>query len=160
MAFQIGLRTERKWKRPTSSPNWHQVDHTQIPHAPRISSALAPLFSLSLRQRRLNMLTSKPGPSAALLSHASKSPAELSGTPGPHLQAVCSKLNSCFWLPNLLLLPSPLLLFMAPLRLNVVMISLVPSSPLLPKYNALILLLLCLVNQLTGSVGSLCPCPS
>lgn len=58
-----------------------------------------------------------------------------------------SKLNLCFLLPNLLLLCCFLALFMTPLRFKIIEMSLVPSSPLLPKCNRLILLLPCLVNQ-------------
>lgn len=76
-----------------------------------------------------------------------------------HLHSAQSKLNLCFPLPNLLLLCCPLLLFMTPLGFKIIDTSLVPSSPLVPKDNGLILLLPSLINQFPGSVQTLSPNP-
>lgn len=97
--------------------------------------------------------------SAALWSCVPKSPEDLSWIPVSSF-TVCSKWNLCLPLPHLLLLPSPLLLFMVPLWLKIIAMPSVLSFPLLPRYDGLLLFLPCLINQLTSSVPSLCLCPS
>lgn len=83
---------------------------------------------------------------AALRSCVSKSLADVS-------QIHSASLLRAFKIKLVLSTPKPasalcfLALFMTPLRFKIIEMSLVPSFPLLPKCNRLILLLPCLVNQ-------------
>lgn len=163
MVFHIWLRAERKRKTPASSQNWHEGDHPQIPDISLIRSAscLSVFFVFETETAQTLHLQAWPFFSTEVSRLQKPSGA------GQHLHSACSKWKSCFPLPNLLLLWGPLLVFTALLRLKIVAMSLVPSSPLLPKYNGLILLLPSVINQLPGSVvpsapallRALLPCP-
>lgn len=161
VAFQMWLRMERKWKRPASNLNWLWSGPHINPS--RLSEKLCSCLSVFCLWDRENA-TSWSSSLTLLLPYSLWSPKAQLNSPGYPVSTyvLCSKLNLCFLLPNLLLPFSPLLLFMAPLRLNIVMMSLVLSPSSLPKYDGSILPL-CLINQFPGSVGSvrsLCPCPS
>lgn len=150
------VKKRKDVKRPTSSPNWHQGYHTEIPQVSLMGSASC-LFCLWDRDG-----STSPSPSLTFCCPVvlcPKSPEDLSWIPVSSF-TVCSKWNLCLPLPHLLLLPSPLLLFMVPLWLKIIAMPSVLSFPLLPRYDGLLLFLPCLINQLTSSVPSLCLCPS